>query len=507
MGSGLVSADAARSIGLERMWFTHLSLDRSRGRVAGVHLHVSSTDVRTVFEVSHGGNRYLFSQHDRNAFGEELGVEGARQRAQERAAELQAEQQAAGKKDVSPPVVKTHVIPAMTLYATSERGSVHAIDAETGRTRWTTSVGNPNYPTTAPAANDKLVGVCNGSTLYILNALDGSPVWSHVCAGAPGAGPALSQELVFVPMFGGQVETLYLDNPRRTATIFKSFGRATVQPVVSFNSVAWPTDEGRLYVGLGHTPGMRYRVEAKDAIDAAPAFLRPDKLFATSRDGYLYCIDERRGSVLWRFTTGEPISHSPVALGNQVYAITEAGNMFAVDVATGSELWTATGVRAFLAGNEKRIYLLTLRGNLLAMDAGSGSRLGEIPAPQIDLPFLNTKSDRVFLITRRGLVQCLRESDAVFPLLHYWEQAQETPKLKKGPVKKAGETENATPEAAPPPATDPFSAPPGGSAPAGGAAPPAADPFGPAPAAPAAPGAAAPGGAAPAAEADPFAPK
>jgi hypothetical protein len=296
-------------------------------------------------------------------------------------------------------------------------------------------------------------------------------------------------------MFGGQVETLFLDNPRRTATIFKSFGRATVQPVVSFNSVAWPTDAGRLYVGLAHTPGMRYRVEAKDAIDAAPAFLRPTKMFATSRDGYLYCIDERRGSVLWRFTAGEPISHSPVALGTQVYSITEGGNLFAVDVATGSELWTAAGIRAYVAGNDKRIYLLSSRGTLVAMDAATGSRIGEVSAPQIDFPFINTRSDRILLITRRGLVQCLRESDTVFPVLHYWEQAQETPKLKKGPVKKAGETpESATPEGTPSPATDPFSAPPGG------AAPPAADPFGPAPAAPAAPGGAAP-------EADPFAPK
>src|SRR5262245_50273736 len=37
----LISPQSARRVGLERMWFTQLNMDRARGRVEGLHLHVS----------------------------------------------------------------------------------------------------------------------------------------------------------------------------------------------------------------------------------------------------------------------------------------------------------------------------------------------------------------------------------------------------------------------------------------------------------------------------------
>src|SRR5437870_9859285 len=57
--SGLIAPEMVRQLGLERMWFTQLSLDRGRGRVAGVHVHVSSTQAHTVFQIAHAGKRYV----------------------------------------------------------------------------------------------------------------------------------------------------------------------------------------------------------------------------------------------------------------------------------------------------------------------------------------------------------------------------------------------------------------------------------------------------------------
>ena len=240
VSEALISPQAARRVGLERMWFSQLNLDRARGRVAGLHLHVSLTEAHTVFEVTSGDKRFEFSQHDRNTFGEEIGVEGAKKLAEEKLAALKADAEA-GKKEGPPPALTSHVVPRTTLYATSERGTVHALDAETGSTRWSAIVGDPRYPTTAAGANDKYVAVCNGSTLYVLLAADGSPAWNRMCVGSPGAGPALSDELAFVPMITGQMESFLLDDPKLPMATYKSFGRAMVQPVVARGSVAWPT--------------------------------------------------------------------------------------------------------------------------------------------------------------------------------------------------------------------------------------------------------------------------
>src|SRR5688500_18622101 len=69
--SPLIAPDAARQLGLERMWFTQMSVDRGRGKMVGLHQHVSATQAHTVFQVTFDGKRYVFSQLDRDAFGKE----------------------------------------------------------------------------------------------------------------------------------------------------------------------------------------------------------------------------------------------------------------------------------------------------------------------------------------------------------------------------------------------------------------------------------------------------
>src|SRR5262245_1230673 len=490
--ASLIAPQMARQAGLERMWFTQLSLDRGRGRMSGMFIHVSPTQAHTVFQVTHDGQRHVFSQRDRDAFGKEIGVAGAKQAAEAQVEAIKRLLQEAGNADAQAPPVETIVVPKITLYASSERGLVHALDGETGRTLWATNVGNPLYPTTSPSANDKYVAVCNGSTIYVMLATDGSVVWTKPALGAPGAGPALTEELIFIPMVSGQVESLLLDEPKRPVSVYKSFGRTMIQPVVSSNSVAWPTDAGNLYVSLAHGTGIRFRLKATDAISSAPAFLDPNKIFITSIDGYIYCIGEQKGNILWRFTNGEAISHSPIALGNTVYAISKRGNMYAVDVDTAAERWVASGIRSYLAGNDNRLYCLDTRGDLVILDADSGSRVGGIPAIPADIPIMNTQTDRIILASSTGLVQSLRESALPWPVVHYFVEPQRrTPR----PLSKLG-TPKAGDQTAPLPATsDPFGTP--GAAPAPTA--PLADPF--------ADPNAAPRPAAPPPARDPFAPQ
>src|SRR5690606_13134226 len=122
-----------------------------------------------------------------------------------------------------------------------------------------------------------------------------------------------------------------------------------------------------------------------------------------------YCIDEPRGQIVWRFTTGEPISQTPLAVGDTVYAVTDSGELYAIDAIAGTERWLTTGVRTILAGNDNRVYVTDLTGNLLIVDAQSGSRLGQIAATALNLRFTNVQTDRIILGTRSGMLQCIRE--------------------------------------------------------------------------------------------------
>src|SRR5690606_29701649 len=52
-------------------------------------------------------------------------------------------------------------------------------------------------------------------------------------------------------------------------------------------------------------------------------------------DGYVYCSDEIKGNMLWRYSTGDSISQSPVAVGDTVYVVTNEGRLHAIDYASG----------------------------------------------------------------------------------------------------------------------------------------------------------------------------
>ena len=473
--SGLLDTTSLHAYGLERMWFTQLEVNRARGRIVGMHQFVSSTKYHTVFEFIYDGKRYTFSERDRNAFGEMIGVEAAKLKAETELAAIQANLVAAGKKDVVLPPIVMHLIPQITIAATTDRGILQVIDGETGKTLWTTLVGSPNHPTTEPAVSDDFVAVCNGSNLYVYKAADGQLAWQKQVVGAVGAGPAITDTLIYVPMINGTMETYVVANPRRPK-VFRAFGRTVVQPVASGESVAWPTDQGKLYVGFARGGTMKYRVEAKDSMVSAPTFMPPDKILATSMDGYVYCIEEGRGQIVWRFTTGDPISQSPLAVGDQVYAVTDSGELYAIASSTGTELWMTAGIRSILAANKERVYLTDMTGNVQIVDAKSGSRLGSIFASDLNLKFTNVQTDRIILGTRTGLVQCIRERELVYPVAHqqYEGAAQPAIQQKAAPAGAAGAEKPLADPFADPGAADPF----GGDAAPAPKPMPEADPFG-----------------------------
>src|SRR5207249_2484920 len=124
---------------------------------------------------------------------------------------------------------------------------------------------------------------------------------------------------------------------------------------------------------------------------------------------------------------------------------------------------------SYLAGNDKRLYCLDARGNLAILDTATGTRVGTVPAVPADIPFANPQTDRIFLVSSTGLLQCLHEVSLPWPAVHFQIEPHKKPTValpKKLEDKATQPVEN-----------DPFG-PAGGSKPA---APPAAggDPFAP----------------------------
>ena len=408
----LISQPSAATHGLTSAWFNQIQLDSARGQVAYVTLH--DAVVRDAGGVLHNP----------------------------------------------------------TLFIQTNQGILHAIDALNGRTLWVAQVGNPNYPGLAPGANNFFVAVTNGSTLYVLNRFNGKLLFSTKLPGSPGAGPALSEQRVYVPMLSGLVVSYRLqpvkdalqelgktDDAKKTPeekraaqaerhealrlkqdvvvpVNCQSLGRTMVQPLITMQNdkeeqVSWPTDKGILYVGSVNRDdqdriNIRFRVETAAGISAQPTYVPPDArilpetgvIITGSRDAFIHAIKEKDGAALWRFAAGDPIVEAPVVIGPRVFTPTQFGGMFCLDTKSGNQLWWSPQIMRFLAASKERVYALDKAGSLAVLNLQSGARLDSFPAPRGLIPLANIDNDRIYLVSEGGLVQCLHDADLSEPIYH-----------------------------------------------------------------------------------------
>jgi outer membrane protein assembly factor BamB len=304
------------------------------------------------------------------------------------------------------------------LTVLTSAGVVQELDANTGETLWTAPIGNPEHPTLGPAANDTAVAVINGSTLYVLDATDGRPIVVRAVGGAPGAAPALAKNFVFVPLLTGRVEAYPISAEQKlTPWYYQSYGRAMVAPLATDESVVWATDSGHLYVGNSKDLGVRFRLEADSDILAPPAS-SPPNVYAATANGDVFAINETTGERKWKYATGFPISRAPAVVDNRVYVTSDEPMLHCIDAESGVGIWEAPRVTQFAAASKTRVYGVDDLGALVMLDAATGTQLARIYRDTATHALVNDQTDRIYLVSEDGLVQCYHELGADQPTYH-----------------------------------------------------------------------------------------
>jgi outer membrane protein assembly factor BamB len=303
------------------------------------------------------------------------------------------------------------------LFVLTTSGTLHVMNAETGRTVWIQRMGNPNYPSLGPGVNDNHVAMVNGSTLYVLERKGGREILQRSLGGGAAGGPALTDTMAFVPLFSGKVEGYAIAEPRNPALYFSSAGRIFASPLATADSIVWPTDAGILYVGNASGRGMRFRFESTSPFAGNPA-AKQGLLYATAASGYVYAINEQNGNQRWRYATGAPTSRSPVVVGSRVFVATNLPSLHCLDAATGEFLWEAPDIRQVVAVSRGRAYGINRVGDITILDVNTGIRQGRLQTSGTTSAVLNDQTDRLYLVSESGLLQCLREIGATEPLNH-----------------------------------------------------------------------------------------
>jgi len=208
------------------------------------------------------------------------------------------------------------------VYVGDWRGRVYALDAATGRVRWTFQGKGRIKGAVARSGNRLYVGSYEGY-LYALNAKTGKLIWR-----------TKSQDRL-----GGRG---YLYSTP-TAAYGRVYIGSTDHKVYSFGATS-----GKLIWSQG-TGGYVY---------ASPAVWRRT-VYAGSYSGRFYALDAATGDVRWRFRANGNISGSATVLNGVVYFSTFEERTYALDARTGKQLWTfEDGKYGGVVADRDRLYLV-----------------------------------------------------------------------------------------------------------------------------------------------------
>jgi len=447
----IVSADQAQRAGMVVNWFAQARGVGGSGLV-NTSLVVDEDQGTTYFELQGGRLREVISEKGIAPDGQPFkNIEAAEEFAKIRQEVMQKHLEFEGSSEqVS---INKYSIPKSSIYCMSNSGVVQAFDAETGRLLWQTEIGTSSFPSSGVGASKKLVAAVNGSSVYCLDPGTGKLLWQKRCEKAVMGPPSATDEAVFVPLADGRMQIFDATTSGNLTQTMISKGTAFNAPTVSGKVVSWATEGGFLSVApVDDMNKILFRVKAGSAINA-PATSKGNLMFVASHDGFLYTFDKNRGTMVWSSSIGEHCSSSPYPIGDYLFVVTEENHLYKFDSRNGVTApgWEKhlDGIRKVVGASRDRLYVQTTTEQILALDLETGSKLGTLGGSRGLEPIVNYITDRIYLVSGSGVIECLRETASTTPFIHMDEVSQITPMVPDLPGSKRVRPKNED--------TDPFS--------------------------------------------------
>jgi outer membrane protein assembly factor BamB/DNA-binding beta-propeller fold protein YncE len=265
-------------------------------------------------------------------------------------------------------------------YVGSNDNKVYAIDVTTGLELWSVTTGNDVQ--SSPAVYNGVVYVGSlDNKVYARNAITGAEKWTFFpgYGGGVYSSPVVANGVVYVGTAIGNANVYAID----AVTGNKIWSKPFTDSILSSPAVA----NGMVYVGCmdhkvyalnANTGEIEWEYETLDAIQASP-MVAFGRVFIGSGtdDKQIYALDAIDGHLDWTFLTSNLVASTPAVYGDWVLA-GGYSNIYALDPATGSTVWTHP-----LGGNtysspsvaNGRVYFGTTNNKVTALDANNGNEV------------------------------------------------------------------------------------------------------------------------------------
>lgn len=332
------------------------------------------------------------------------------------------------------------------VYVQSSAGVVTALNAENGRRMWASQVGMNDEHAMPAASNRDTLLVPTGPVVNGLNKFSGEELFSFRLPAQPAAAAGMDENSFFIPLVDGSVSAFSL----RTLAYNERFGTLPpgvarplawryfsgedmrFAPIAGVEAIAVGSEAGSVHAvnGSGVNAGKSlYQLFLKSPVSAPLTHAireSGDVVFVATAENRMFCLGLTKGArMLWTYPMGRGITEPMVAVGDNVYVVTNGGGLHSLNIDAGLPQrvadgggWFVPGIESILGVSAQRVYAVDVTQRLVVIDQATARIVARVPVPQYTLRIRNSLTDRLYLSTASGHVLCLAEQGSDFATCH-----------------------------------------------------------------------------------------
>lgn len=257
-----------------------------------------------------------------------------------------------------------------TVYVGDLLGVLHAVDADSGRSRWQFPTGAEIKSSPVVAGDLVLIGSYD-EHFYGVDRATGEARWSLQTEGPVHATPGRHDGLAWVTGCDAVLRGVRITDGIEMLR-FDSGAYTAASPAIAEGTLYYGTFNNEVLavdVGAGE---LRWRYEHPERHFPyyASAALADDLVIAAGRDKLIHALDRQTGEARWTFRARARFDSSPAVAGGRVYAGNADGRLYVLDLETGekvSEFHAGAAIMGSPAVAGGRIVFGTQDGTLFAL--------------------------------------------------------------------------------------------------------------------------------------------
>lgn len=342
------------------------------------------------------------------------------------------------------------------LFAASDQGLLHCLDANTGALQWSATVAPEQGTVFPPALNKDTVFVCASNKVTALARKGGGVLWTEQLSSLATSGPAADERYVMVQTADERITAISLKpddfgetsrwpykrvfNKHPALWSYNAGAPLENLPILLADRVIFAADDGIVYAAAVRTGQIRYRYYTHSTLAAPLAYL-DRRLYVATSEYNIFAIDMINGETVWKHILGYPVIEKPLPFLDDVFVATEGAGVFCLDNKTGERRWQNAEGRHIMAVSKDHVYSFADPDRMIVLSRKDGKRLASFSVGDFTVTSENQHTDRVFLSSASGLILGLGELANKEPF-HHPQEVPSPIQTEKTPTKKETKSED-----------------------------------------------------------------